>query len=263
MVYSNFSSTNQGVWATQPRECEPGIHIASSLIPNRSVNIPIRIMNINKEEKKLEEGISLSPTQEVIVIEKKKEEEHVRDSKIEVQIEDIISRVDESVPEKHKEKLRTMLNEYKDIISSDEFDLGRTDIVEHRIDTGDARPVRQTLRRTPEAYSHIIDEQLEILLKQGIIEPAQSKWSSNVVLVKKKDQTWRFCIDYRQVNQISKEDSFPLPRIDSCLEALSNSAWFSTLDMRSGYFQVKINEQDAPKSTFITRKGAFQFRVMP
>ena len=81
--------------------------------------------------------------------------------------------------------------------------------------------------------------------------------------MKKKDQTRRFCIDYRQVNQISKKDSFPLPRIDSCLDALSNSAWFSTLDMRSEYFQVKINKEDAPKSTFITRKGAFQFKVMP
>ena len=262
MVYSNFSSTNQGIWATQTRECEPGIHVASSLVPNRSLNIPIRIMNINKEEKKLEKGIALSPTHEVVVIEKKKEE-LVRNSKIKVQIEDIINRVDQTVPQKHKEELRAMLNEYKDIISSDEFDLGRTSIVEHRIDTGDARSVRQTLRRTPEAYSHIIDDQLEILLKQGIIEPAQSEWSSNVVLVKKKDQTWRFCIDYRQVNQISKKDSFPLPRIDSCLDTLSNSAWFSTLDMRSGYFQVKINEQDAPKSTFITRKGAFQFKVMP
>ena len=255
MVYTNLSATNKGVWATQPKECASGIHVASSLLPNRSVNIPIRIMNINKDEKKLEKGMPLSLTQEVVVMEKKKEEECIRSTKIDAQIEDIINRVDESVPEEHKQELREMLKEYKDIISSDEFDLGRTDIVEHRIDTGDARPVRQTLRRTPEAYSHIIDDQLEILLKQEIIEPAQSEWSSNVVLVKKKDQTWRFCIDYRQVNQISKKDSFPLPRIDSCLDALSTSAWFSTLDMRSGYFQVKINEQDAPNSTFITKRG--------
>ena len=131
VVYSNFSSTSQCVWATQPRECEPGIHVASSLIPNRSDNIPIRIMNINKDEKKLEKGISLSPTQEVVVIEKITEEDHVRNMKIDVQIEDIINRVVKSVPQEYQVELREMLKRYKDIVSSDEFDLGRTDIVEH------------------------------------------------------------------------------------------------------------------------------------
>ena len=135
--------------------------------------------------------------------------------------------------------------------------------MEHRIDTGDAKPVRQSLRRMPAAYSHIIDEQIELMLKQGIIEPAVSEWSSNVVLVKKKDQSYRFCIVFRQLNEISVKDTQPIPRIDSCLEALAGSSWFTTLDMRSGFFQVKIREKDATKTNFIVRSGSYKFKVMP
>ena len=110
-----------------------------------------------------------------------------RRAKIKVHIDNIIGQVDPDVEDDSKVKLRQLLEEYQDIISSDEIDLGKTDLVEHRIDTGDAKPVRHSLRRMPAAYSHIIDEQIELMLKQGIIEPAVSERGSNVVLVKKKD----------------------------------------------------------------------------
>ena len=101
------------------------------------------------------------------------------------------------------------------------------------------------------------------MLKQGIIQPSVSDWSSNVVLVKKKDQTYRFCVDFRALNACSVRDMQPIPRIDSCLEALSGASWFTTLDMRSGFFQVKIREEDSKKTNFITRSGSYSFKVMP
>jgi len=101
------------------------------------------------------------------------------------------------------------------------------------------------------------------MLKHGIIEPAASPWASNVVLVKKKDGTLRFCVDYRRLNAVTYKDSYPLPLIDNCLNALSGSSWYSTLDLRSGYYNIPIAEEDRDKSAFITQGGCFRFTVMP
>jgi len=99
--------------------------------------------------------------------------------------------------------------------------------------------------------------------KHGIVEPAASPWASNVGLVKKKDGTLRFCIDYRRLNSVTKQDSNPLPLIDNCLHALYGSSWYSTLDLRSGYYNIPIAEEDRDKSAFVTRSGCFRFTVMP
>ena len=101
------------------------------------------------------------------------------------------------------------------------------------------------------------------MLAKGIIEPSSSPWSSPVVLVKKKDGTIRFCIDYRKVNGVTVKDSYPLPRIDDCLDALSGSQWFCTLDLASGYWQVEMAEKDKEKTAFSTGSGLYQFNVMP
>ena len=101
------------------------------------------------------------------------------------------------------------------------------------------------------------------MLEHGIIEPAASPWASNVVLVRKKDGSLRFCVDYRKLNSVTYKDSYPLPFIDNCLSALSGSSWYSTLDLRSGYYIIPIAEQDRDKSAFITQGGCFRFTVMP
>jgi len=101
------------------------------------------------------------------------------------------------------------------------------------------------------------------MLEYGIIEPAASPWASNVVLVTKKDGSLRFCVDYRRLNSITYKDSYPLPLIDNCLNALAGSSWYSTLDLRSGYYNIPIAESDRDKSAFITPQGCFCFTVMP
>jgi hypothetical protein len=100
------------------------------------------------------------------------------------------------------------------------------------------------------------------MLKAKIIEPAQSEWASNVCLAHRKDGGLRFAIDYRRLNRLTTGDSYPIPRIDSCLDVLNGSAWFSTLDLRCGFWQVAQNERDADKTTFVTRRGSFRFRVL-
>jgi len=98
--------------------------------------------------------------------------------------------------------------------------------------------------------------------KHEIVEPAASPWASNVILVKKKDGTLRFCIDYRRLNLLTRQDSYPLPLINNCLNALSESFWYSTLDLRSKYYNMPISEENRDKSAFVTWSGCYRFTVM-
>jgi hypothetical protein len=101
------------------------------------------------------------------------------------------------------------------------------------------------------------------MLEGGVVEPSASPWASPIVLVQKKDGSTRFCVDYRKLNEVTRKDAYPLPRIDATLDTLHGSWWFSTLDLLSGYWQVEVAESDRPKTAFCTTEGLFQFRVMP
>src|SRR5437867_9987142 len=97
----------------------------------------------------------------------------------------------------------------------------------------------------------------------GIIEPAASPWASNLVVVTKKDGSLRLCVDFRGVNNVTRKDSYPLPRIADCLDALGSANYFSTFDLRSGYFQIAMEEDDRDKTAFLTRRGSYRFTAMP
>ena len=99
--------------------------------------------------------------------------------------------------------------------------------------------------------------------KNGIIQPSCSPWASPVVLVRKKDNTLRFCIDYQRLNSVTKADVFPIPRIDDLLDQLGKSRYYSTLDLASGYWQIRVHPDSREKTAFITNQGLFEFCVMP
>ena len=142
-------------------------------------------------------------------------------------------------------------------------ELGTTQLVTHSIDTGQHKPIKQQVRRMPFALRKKVEELVEEMLSQEVIEPSGSPWASPIVLVQKKDGNVRFCVDYRKLNQITKLDKFPLPRIDDTLGLLTGSRYFSTLDLASGYWQVAMHPDSKEKTAFTTFAGLYQFRKMP
>ena len=124
-------------------------------------------------------------------------------------------------------------------------------------------PVRQPRRRLPFHQRELVQQHVDKMLKNGIIEPSTGPWSSPIVMVKKRDGSMRFCIDFRKVNDLTKKDAHPLPRIDDTLDTLGEAQWFLTLDLASGYWQVEMDPADREKTAFATPDGLYQFRVMP
>lgn len=162
-----------------------------------------------------------------------------------------------------QEILNDLLNRNAAVFSLSATDQGRTSLRRHKIDTGGVPPIKQPARRIPFARRDEALRLVEEMSRQGIIRPSKSPWCSPVVLVKKKNGTTRFCVDYRRLNEVTKKDSYPLPRIDLILEALAGSAWFATLDLQSGYWQVEMDEPSREKTAFTCGGGLWEFNVMP
>ena len=162
-----------------------------------------------------------------------------------------------------KALLRETLLEYEHCFEGGKYGLGRTNLVTHEIDTGDHKPFKIPPRRLGWAQRKALREEVKKMQELGVIEPSNSPWSSPPVLVKKKDNSFRFCLDYRKLNSLTKRDAHPLPRIDDCLDALAGATWFCTLDLSAGYWQIAMAPQDKEKTAFSTPGGHFEFSVLP
>ena len=265
-VYNELhTDKNAGLvtWATEPGELKEGLLVARAILPDRAKELLVRVLNASDEPIKVCKGTVISDLQPVSPIETQEQRSSELEHNDDTIVEEMISKVDKSVPTNVREQLRAVLTKYSTVFSRGDLDLGWTDLVTHNIDTGDHKPIRQQMRRYPPVHLHAIDKQLSDMLQQGVIEPAASPWASNIVLAKKKDGTLRCCIDFRHINEITRKDAYPLPRMDQCLDAMTGSSWFSTFDLRSGFHQVCMAPEDADKTAFITRRGMYRFRTMP
>ncbi len=155
-------------------------------------------------------------------------------------------------------KLSKLLIEYADVFAESEYDLGNFTSIEHTIDTGDAKPIKQRMRRTPTCFVHEEEGHLQKMMDAGVIQESMSEWASAPVLIRKRDGSVRWCIDYRALNNVTIKDTFPLPLVEDCLDTLSGNIWFSKLDANSAYWQVKISESDRKKTAFVTKYGLFE-----
>ena len=190
---------------------------------------------------------------------------------------------DESIPEHVKElyftslaalenadqrsRLAEMLRNYADCFAVNSDDIGRTDLVKHEIDTGDAKPVHQRCRRFCKAHIKVIRDTIAKQHASGIIRPSNSNWASNPVIVKKKTGEYRVCIDYRGLNGVTvNPDSYMLPRIDDTLDALAGAKFFCTLDLTQGYHQVELEEGSKHKTAFhapYCNPSQWEYNYMP
>jgi hypothetical protein len=142
--------------------------------------------------------------------------------------------------------------------------MGRTDFVEHKIELVDPTPIKQPGRRLPHARWVEAQKMLVEMEERGVIERSFGAWGSPVVFVPKKDGSLRMCVDFRRVNFVTRKDAYPLPLIQDVLSALAGSAYFSSLDLASGYWQVPMRAADKVRTAFsIQGLGLWQFRVMP
>lgn len=149
------------------------------------------------------------------------------------------------------------------MFSLHEWDVVLARELEHHIHLTDPRPFRERSRRLPPADIDDVRKHLQELLQAGIIKESRSQYASPIVIARKKNGRIRMCIDYRTFNRHTTPDQYTTPCIDDALDCLSGSKWFSVLDLRSGYYQIAMVDEDKEKTAFICPLGFYQFERMP
>ncbi len=139
----------------------------------------------------------------------------------------------------------------------------QTHIIEHDIDVGMAQPVKQLAYRVNPIKRKLLQKEVDYLLAHNLAEPSFSSWSSSCILVRKPDNSYRFCTDYRRLNSLTMPDCFPLPRIDDCVDREGSAQFVSKFDLLKGYWQVPLTSRAKELSAFITPDSFLQYTVMP
>ena len=150
-----------------------------------------------------------------------------------------------------KTELYELLEEYSFLFAMDSMDLGKTNLIQHHIELTDYTPIKDRYHRIlPHQYNEV-HKHLREMLEIGAIRKSNSPWASPMVLVRKKDGSLRFCIDLRRLNARTVKDAYSLPRIEDALDSLNGACIFTSLDLKSGYWQVELDEESIPLTAFM------------
>ncbi|XP_067293892.1 uncharacterized protein [Pseudorasbora parva] len=246
---------------TPEEDCLPaGTFITPVVLPSSAVGQQIKILLHNETSKDISipAGTVIAnvyPTDTVTVSTGEQTSQEIDPS--------LFNFGESSIPEAWERRLRQKLSTRGDVFSTNEWDVGLARGVEHPIRMTDIKPFRERSRRIAPADIEDVRRHIKELLAAGIIKESRSPYASPIVIARKKSGAIRMCIDYRTLNARTIPDQYTTPRIDDALDCLAGSKWFSVLDLRSGYYQIAMAEEDKEKTAFICPLGFYQFERMP
>ncbi|KAL5460388.1 hypothetical protein EMCRGX_G033834 [Ephydatia muelleri] len=239
VMAAGCGDVSSGVWIVEPTtNGKLPVLVARTVATPQNGCIPVRLLNLSSTSTKVSKGTTVGIMQAAneadieVISNIRTQDSSPQVTSTPKELRDALwsaVEANKDLKESEKEQLYHLLLAYKDTFAHNQADLGRTDRVQHEVRTDDAYPIRQRVRRTAPAQREETRKLIEEMLHKDIIQPSSSPWVSPVVLVRKKDGSARFCVDYRRVNSVTKKDAYPLPRVDDTLDTLAGSLpWTSS-----------------------------------
>ena len=241
----------------------PGVLVATSVVEPTDQKFNIRLLNYTDKDVELPAGKIVASCM-VAEVREGDLGPTTTTNKCPKHLETLVSESCQGFTSAEKARVGQLLHKHQAVFSKEKYDLGKTSVVKHAVPlVPGARPLKQRPYRHGPVQEAEIEKQVKELQQNDLIKEGHGAWSSPVVLAQKKDGSWRFCVDYRKLNEVTHKDAYPLPRIDDSLDALGGSQLFSTLDLTSGYWQVELDKSARERAAFVTRSGLWEWQVLP
>ena len=270
---------DSAVTETAEAGCSSRVQVCPRVVtlnkPGNSARVPVKVFNLSAKAVTIQPKTILCELQEVTVLRSAEfESKPSKSNTVKVHQQNVASKESASsckidlsescISEEQKTTASRFLSRWQSGFSQGATDLGHTNLVQHEIHLEDETPFKEPYRRIPPALIQEVREHLREMLQIGATRESSSPFSSNVVIVRKKDGTIRFCIDYRKLNLRTTKDAYAIPRIDDTLHLLAGAKYFSKLDLKCGYWQVELKEDDKVKTAFqVGLLGFYECNRMP
>jgi hypothetical protein len=273
IIWATTKSIGQGDALVTGSDIMPQLNVlvAGTIVrANENNQVPVRVLNLNTTQKVIRKNTHvaqlrlLGKNDKVVACAAGTTQPAPR-ATVPTDFQDQFDLSKSVLDPEQTQELMQLLWEYKDIFSKKESKLGCTNVMQFEIELkDDAAPFKARPYRSNPHVRQEIRRQVQDMLDKDIIEPSTSNFGSPVLLVPKPDGSYRFCIDYRKLNSMTKTDCHPIARADDCLESLgaSGAKFFSSLDLESGYWQVPVHPNSRPYTAFVTHDGLYQCKRM-
>ena len=264
-INEDVNDTNEYIFSPLSEKlAKKGVLAASSLCRIQQRLLPIRIINTLPEEVSLYKGTIVGNIEQHVInedgnalqISTKENYEH---------LEAMIVKVESDLKSSYRQKteITQLIKKYGELFTRSDNDIGYYDAIKHEIKITETAPCNQLYRRVPMGLEDEVDKEIEKLLDAGIVRHSNSKWASPIVVIRKKNESLRICVDFRKLNAVTIKPVYYIPETNHLLDCLSEAKWFTSIDLSSAYHQLEIEEKDKHLTSFITRKGQFEYNRMP